>query len=40
MASREGRRRDIYGAGVGHGLAWTSPPPRDESRSYAVISFC
>ncbi len=35
-----GRSRDIYGAGVGHGLAWdTSPPRRDESRGYAFTPF-
>ncbi len=33
----KGRNCDIYGAGVGDGLAWdASPPPRrDESRGYA-----
>jgi hypothetical protein len=30
----------MYGARWRDGLAWdTSPPPRDESRSYAFISF-
>src|SRR5712692_10293785 len=41
-------RRHVKGVGATFmalggrdGLAWdTSPPPRDESRNYAVISFC
>ncbi len=29
----------MYGAGVRSGLAWDASPQRDESRSYAPVSF-
>src|SRR5216683_1481906 len=36
--SREGRSCDIYGAGVGHGLAWDTSPPRAMNRAATPLS--
>src|SRR5216683_2659460 len=36
--SREGRSCDIYGAGVRHGLAWDTSPPRAMNRAATPLS--
>src|SRR5713101_2058454 len=36
--SREGRSCDIYGAGVGGGLAWDTSPPRAMNRAATPLS--